>query len=1196
MHYEAGKLHSLLRSARRRRRLMIALRGAAVCLGVLACVLLLLGWAAYRYRGSEGALLALRVGALVAFVAAVYLSLVRPLARRISEARLARFIEERARGTEERLVTAIEFEEGDEARRVSRALLERLRSDADGAAAGVDLDRVYSRRALAAYGAAALLSLLLFAGVLKWGPRGLSEGVAQLVAPSGMAAEADPRAIKVKPGTARVPKGSDQDITAALAGFEAEAASLFTRAAGAGDDAWQGQAMEQAKARGEFELSLVNVQEPVEYFVESEGVRSEVFKLEVVDLPFVKQLDLVLNFPAFSRLPAKAVEDGGDVAALKGTVVTVTARLSGKARAARIVFADGRKVEMKAAGQDFVGALTVAGDTSYFVELTSVDGEVYRGSNEYDVTALEDLPPTVSFERPGRDTKATNLEEVFTQARAEDDFGVASIELFFSVNGGDEQKVNLQELSRDAARSLTGTHTFFMEEYKLKPGDFISYYAKARDASNETTSDIYFIEVKPFEMQYRQSQQQGGGGQQGEGGDQDQNALTRRQKELIAATHRLMREGQRYTPQERADGYEAVAAGQEKLKADTLEFVERLRRRMGEQLDGREELSRMAEDLRAAAREMEGAPPPLRKQAGRDALPPEQRALQRLLAADAIFREMQVAFGQQGGGGGGGERESRELTDLMELELDKMKNQYETLNREQRQRTEQAKSEAERRLEELARRQERALEEQRRRQQGQPQNGGGGGGGSQRQQQEMAEEARRAARELERLSRERRDARMQELSRQLDQAADDLQRAQSSSRNNPNDSIAQGERALERMRQAQRRLQQMRGGGSAGQQGQRQEIGELRRRAAEAAARQRELTREAEQLARRGGQQGQQGQQGEESARAARERLNERAEALAESVNNLEEDARQTARALGEGKQQAAARRLNEAADALRRNRVAERTREGARGAEQGRPESAREAGRAAERGLGEMSERLQEAEAAAGRPSGNGAEEALDRTRQLADDLDSLRRRLEERAARREGRGQQQSQGSRQQGGQKGQQGEQSAQQGQSGQEGQQGGQQPGGRQQGSRSQQQGQQSAQQSGGGGSSRGGDMIGGTGEDDARQLGSELRERLRDAERLRQELGGSSGNRELGGIIGQLRGMTDGRMDGEAQTAAALKAQVIDPLRQLELELSKRLREQLGRTNLRLGDEGAAPGRYRKSVEEYYRRLSQGGRR
>ena len=122
------------------------------------------------------------------------------------------------------------------------------------------------------------------------------------------------------------------------------------------------------------------------------------------------------------------------------------------------------------------------------------------------------------------------------------------------------------------------------------------------------------------------------------------------------------------------------------------------------------------------------------------------------------------------------------------------------------------------------------------------------------------------------------------------------------------------------------------------------------------------------------------------------------------------------------------------------------------------------------------------------------------------------------------------------------------------------------------------------------------MVSGTGEDDARQLGSELRERLRDAESLRREWGGTSGGRELGGAIEQLKRMADGRMEGEARTAASLKEQVIEPLRQLELELSKRLREQLGRTNLRLGDEGEAPGRYRKSVEEYYRRLSQGGRR
>jgi hypothetical protein len=591
----------------------------------------------------------------------------------------------------------------------------------------------------------------------------------------------------------------------------------------------------------------------MEYFVESNTVRSDVFKLNVVDLPFVKQLDLSLNFPAFTNLPTKTVEDGGDIAALKGTVATITAKLSGKVRAARIVFPDGKKTEMQLQGSDFTGQLTVAGDTSYYIELVSVDGEAYRGSNEYDVSVLSDQPPVISFDKPGRDKKATNLEEVFTQARAEDDFGIVSMDLHFTVNGGEEKTVNLQQLTRESARSLTGAYTFFLEEYNLKPGDFISYFAKARDASNESTSDIYFIEVKPFEMEFKQSQQGGGG--QGQGGDQDQNALSRRQKDLIAATHRLIREGDKYTEQERKDGYEAVAAGQEKLRTDTLEFLDRMGRRLGDVDDGQKQITEMAEHLRQAAKEMESAPPPLRKEAGKDALPPEQRALQRLLAADAIFREVQVAFGNQNNGGGsGGEREQQELSGLFELELDKMKNQYETVQRGQQQQAQREKSEAERRLEELARRQQQALEEQRRRQQSAA---NGSGGGNQRQQQELIDETRKAARELERLSRERRDAQMQQLAQQLNQTADEMQKAQANSRNNSGESIAQNERALERLEQAQQRLQQMGGasgqrGGQSGAAGRQQQISDLRQRAAQAASRQREIAKDMENLARRG--------------------------------------------------------------------------------------------------------------------------------------------------------------------------------------------------------------------------------------------------------------------------------------------------------------------------------------------------------
>jgi hypothetical protein len=1198
MSNETTILNDLLNRARRRRQLLIILRGVAIFLCVVAVVLLVTGWAAHRFRTNNGALIVLRIGALLTVLATLYFAFIHPLLRRISDARLARLIEERTPGTEDRLVSAIEYTDENVRQNVSPALVCRLYADANNVSANVNIGDVIRRSRLLTYAAGAMASLLIFAAVLKWGPREISQGVAQLVTPTTFAASTNAMSIKVKPGTARVPKGSDQDIIASLVNFDSQAVTIYSRPIGSKND-WQGQVMEPAKARSDFRFSVFNIQDSMEYFVESNTIRSDVFKLNVVDLPFVKQLDLTLNFPAFTHLPTKVTEDGGDIAALKGTVATVTARLTGKVRAARIVFSDGKKTEMRATGPDFGGDITVSGNTSYYIELVSTDGETYRGSNEYDVSILEDQPPTISFDKPGRDKKATNLEEVFTQARAEDDFGVVSMDLHFSVNGSEEKTVNLQQLTRDSARTLTGAYTFFLEEYKLKPGDFISYYAKARDANNEAASDIYFIEVKPFEMEYKQAQQQGGQG--GGQGDQEQNALSRRQKDLIAATHRLIREGDKYTPQERKDGYEAVAAGQEKLRTDTLEFLDRMGRRLGG--DTQKQMMEIAEKLTKAAKEMEGAPPPLRKETGKDALPSEQRALQNLLAADSIFREVQVAFGNQSQGGqsGNSERQQQELAGLFELELDKMKNQYETVQRAQQQQAQQEKSEAERRLEELARRQQQALDEQRRRM-GQAANSSGGG--NQRQQQELIDETRKAARELEKLSRERRDAQMQELSRQLNQTADDLQKAQASSRNNPNESISQQERALDRLRQAQDRLQQSsaqsgRQGGQSGSSGRQQQISDLRQRAAQAASRQREIAKDMENLARRGGQSAQ-----DENSKRTREQLAERKDALADSVNGLQQDIEASARSMGGGQgQQRAARQLKDAADQLARDRVADRIRDGKQnlnGSQQGQQGQQGGQGsdeRAIERALNGVSERLQAAEQSARSGNGSSAEENLDKTRQLADSLDSLRRRLDENAARRGQKGQQQGQeqgqGQRGQQGQSGQQGGQ--QQGQQGQPGQQGGQQQG-------QQQGGQQQAGGSQNGGQSSGdrqrmnagpqwGQMGGNDG--DNRQLPAEVRERLREAQDLRREWGGTStgAGRQLDEVIEKLKQLADGRMEGDAATAALLKSDVVEPLRQLELELSRQIQAQSGRTNLRLRDEGAAPEKYRKAVEEYYRRLS-----
>lgn len=113
-------------------------------------------------------------------------------------------------------------------------------------------------------------------------------------------------------------------------------------------------------------------------------------------------------------------------------------------------------------------------------------------------------------------------------------------------------------------------------------------------------------------------------------------------------------------------------------------------------------------------------------------------------------------------------------------------------------------------------------------------------------------------------------------------------------------------------------------------------------------------------------------------------------------------------------------------------------------------------------------------------------------------------------------------------------------------------------------------------------------------EDTRQLASELREYMRDAEALRNSVGKDRDlARGLDQAIDGLKQANEALLRDDEMTAGLLKTQVVDPLRNIESELSKRLQAKLGRNNLRLADEGEAPERYRKLVGEYYKRLSSG---
>jgi len=232
---------------------------------------------------------------------------------------------------------------------------------------------------------------------------------------------------------------------------------------------------------------------------------------------------------------------------------------------------DGRRIELRPDGDAVVeGGLRVAEDGSYRVELSDADGLDGRGDTEYFIRVMDDRPPDVRILRPAGDRVVTPLEEVPIEARADDDFGIAAFELVYAVGGGDERVV---PLAGGGAASRTASHLLFLEDLGVEPGDFISYYARAREVARgrrarESQSDIYFLEVTPFDAEFERAASQAGGG----GSSTSLDSLVHAQKDVISATWKVNR--RRQSGRSDAD-IKAIARAQGELKAQAALLQER---------------------------------------------------------------------------------------------------------------------------------------------------------------------------------------------------------------------------------------------------------------------------------------------------------------------------------------------------------------------------------------------------------------------------------------------------------------------------------------------------------------------------------------------------------------------------------------------------------------------------------------------
>ncbi len=1143
----------VIRQVRNRWRLRIALRGFAVVIAALLGTLVVSAWGLEVYRFTPAAIITFRIVTYGALLGFGWWFFVRPLLRHVSDEQVALYLEEHEPSLQAAVLSAVEeTRKGDRAAGLdySPKLVGKLVESAAEKIRDVDMGRAVEHQRIQGssgwLGAGVVLALLLF----LFGPTYLRHGVMALLTPMGSAEAASPYRIAVFPGDATIARGSDQAITATLDGFGTDQVTLFVRSNESVP--FERLPLIPLEDPGLFEVLLFDVQESTDYFVEAVGVESGTFTLEVVDLPYVERLEHEYVFPSYTGLEPRLVEEGGDIAVLSGTEVRLRAFPTLSTSGGQMVLDEENETDLVLEPDgSLTGRFVVEKDGFYRIDLESSEGEMVTASPQFTIDVLTDQPPSVMFLNPGRDTTASAIEELFIEARADDDFGLRSLDLVYSVNGGSEETVRLYSGGENALTEVAAGHTFFLEDLPLEPGDFVSYYARATDRNlaqenKDVKSDLYFVQIRAFSRDFRAGQSQGGGGGGGGAGGADPRALSEAQKEIVSGTFNVVRDEDSYSAEEYQENVVFLTLAQGRLR----EQVETLLRRMNSRVMPADPAFRsISEILPQAADAMREAEEQLQDQDADGALPPEQRALQFLQRAEEAYEEVMVQMGGGGGGGGGSQSQAAEdLADLFELELDKFQNQYETMQRGEQQQADNTVDELMERLRELARRQEREAERQQRRFRGQ-QSAQGGGTAAQR---ELAEEAEEAARRLERLAREQNSPQMMDAARRLQQAADAMRRAAA---NSDNLGFSEAGAALDRLREVQDRLRQEQTGRLE------RDIDEALRRANRLADEEREVASGVNRLPDLNDEQRLEQLRG----------LMERKDAMEAEVADLERQIDSTS-AEFRREERNSSRSLQDAANSIRDNKLKEKIRY-TKGVIRSRASDTAEAfEEQITNDIEDLREHLRAAAEAVGNTQGDALTEALDQTRDLMRGLDSLEHRMWSENENQSGEEGQQGQG---QGGQ---------QAGQTG-SGQQGSEQP--------------NPADGQPGVGDSLGGAYAGGGygnrrptefDPDDIRQWQREFRQRLGEAQDIRralQEEEFSAG--DLDEIIRQMQQLDDTRMYQDSEEIARLQSFLREELKRFEYRLRREIDDE--NEDLFLASSDDVPPGFRDMIEEYYRALS-----
>ena len=227
---------------------------------------------------------------------------------------------------------------------------------------------------------------------------------------------------------------------------------------------------------------------------------------------------------------------------------------------------------------NLVGSLAdLRANASYGVSARTADGMSLEPLT-LRIRVQADRKPDVRLVAPREELIVTPTTEVPVIAEASDDLGLHAVGIQYQVNDGELQ--TLWEGSGDGStETLRTLATLLLEDLPVTFRDSFSYYAYAEDnyfgQPRRTTTELRFIDIRPYKVDYQLSTAQGGGGACNGSSASLEELVHRQRKNLVAAF--AARDDQSVS----AETAETLRRGEADLRQRTREFAQALAAQFG---------------------------------------------------------------------------------------------------------------------------------------------------------------------------------------------------------------------------------------------------------------------------------------------------------------------------------------------------------------------------------------------------------------------------------------------------------------------------------------------------------------------------------------------------------------------------------------------------------------------------------------